>query len=131
MKAGCLMTEPLRLCFPQKLRLKTPQQFQAVYDLKKSAADARLLLFGAWNNFDHPRLGVSVSKKVGNAVVRNRYKRLFREAFRLCQHRLPAGIDLIMIPRSAPNEPSLAEMQESLVKLAQQVANRLPNRAAS
>jgi ribonuclease P protein component len=124
------MSEP-SLRFPQKLRLKTPEQFQAIYNLKKSASDNRLLVFVGWNELQHPRLGVSVSKKVGNAVVRNRFKRLFREAFRLSQHQLPSGIDLIVIPRNAPHEPSLEELCQSLVKLAQQASKRLPPRVNS
>ena len=122
------MSEPT-FRVPQQFRLKTPEQFQAIYNLKKSASDPRLLLFAAWNDLGHPRLGVSVSRKIGNAVVRNRFKRLFREAFRLSQHELPSGIDLILIPRGAPAEPTLAELCESLRKLAEQVARRLPPRS--
>ncbi|OWK45125.1 ribonuclease P protein component [Fimbriiglobus ruber] len=112
------------LPFPQTLRLKAPAQFQAVYDRKKSVSDERLIVYAGENGLPHARLGVSVSRKVGGAVLRNWYKRLFREAFRLSQHDLPAGVDLIMIPRPGP-EPTVVQLQASLVKLAAQAAKRL------
>lgn len=110
--------------FPQSHRLKTPAEFERCYSRKKSASDAVLIVYACENGLDHPRLGCSVSKKVGGAVQRNRYKRLFREAFRLLQHDLPKGVDLILIPRPG-NEPSLAMVQESLLKLTRQATNRL------
>lgn len=113
------------LTFPQSRRLKTPEEFQHVYDRKKSAGDGTLIVYACENGLAHPRLGVSVSKKVGNAVVRNRHKRLFREAFRLAQHELPAGVDFIMIPKLGRPEPTLDAVRASLVKLAAQAAKKL------
>jgi ribonuclease P protein component len=113
------------LTFPQHLRLKTPAEFKRVYDRKRSASDGWLIVYAAENGLPYPRLGVSVSRKVGKAHVRNRYKRLFREAFRLTRADLPAGVDLILIPRPAAGEPTLDVLKASLVKLAGQAAQRL------
>ena len=118
------MTAPRPLTFPQSRRMKTPAEFDRCYKRKRSASDDLLIVYACENGLDHPRLGCSVSKKVGNAVVRNRYKRLFREAFRLTQHDLPAGVDLVLIPRPG-GEPALEALKESLVKLARQAARKL------
>jgi ribonuclease P protein component len=112
-----------RLTFPPSRRLKTPAEFDRCYKRRRSASDTVLIVYACENALDHPRLGCSVSKKVGNAVVRNRYKRLFREAFRLAQHDLPP-VDLVLIPRPG-GEPTLAAVRESLVKLARQAAGKL------
>jgi ribonuclease P protein component len=104
--------------FPQSVRLKTPAQFKAVYDRKRSVGDGVLVVYAAANGLPHPRVGLSVSRKVGNAVVRNRWKRLLREAFRLNRHALPAGLDFILIPRSGQTEPTLDGVVASLIKLA-------------
>ncbi len=111
--------------FPAEVRLKTPAEFKRVFDRKKSAGDSVLVVYACENDHPQPRLGCSVSKKVGNAVVRNRYKRLFREAFRLQQHELPVGVDLVVIPRSRPEPPTLEEVSASLRSLASQAARRL------
>ena len=115
----------MELTFPQSRRLKTPAEFKRVFDRKKSVADAVLVIYAAENYLPHSRVGLSVSKKVGNAVVRNRWKRLCREAFRLNQHELPSGFDFILIPRSSTTEPTLQRVEESLKSLVGQVVRRL------
>jgi ribonuclease P protein component len=115
---------PRSFRFPQHLRLKTPAQFKSVYDRKRSVSDGTLVVYAAANGLPHPRVGLSVSRKVGNAVVRNRFKRLFREAFRLLQHDLPPGYDFILIPRSGSAEPTLEQVKASLAKLAADAARR-------
>jgi ribonuclease P protein component len=64
------------------------------------------------------RLGVTVSRKVGPAVVRNRLKRLVREAFRLHRHELPAGLDLVVVARHGAAEATLDEILREIVKAA-------------
>jgi ribonuclease P protein component len=89
-----------------------------------SVADQWIIVFGYPNGLPHPRLGISASRRLGGAVVRNRWKRLVRVAFRLSRPRLPEGIDLIVIPR--PNtEPTLASLLESLPQLAAGLARKM------
>lgn len=106
-------------------RLRTGAEFRRVYQRRCSAATDRFVLLGVENGLDHSRLGLSVSRKVGGAVQRNRWKRLVREAFRLTRTMLPAGIDLVVSPRPAAVPPTLAELLETLPKLAARIAERL------
>ena len=87
--------------FLAKYRLKRGVDFERAYERRRRASDDWLLIFGCENGLDHPRLGLSVSRKVGGAIVRNRWKRLLREAFRLRRADLPPGVDLVVIPRGS------------------------------
>lgn len=119
-----------RYQFRKHQHLRSSSDFARVYERRCRAGDASLLLFAARNDLPYTRIGLSVSRKQGNAVRRARLKRLLREAFRLSQHELPTGLDLILIPR-AGTEVSLAEYRESLVRLARQAARRLGPRDRS
>lgn len=105
-------------------RMRKSAEFRAVYNAKVRASDERLLVYVRENGMGHPRLGLSVSRKVGNAVVRNRWKRLIREAFRLNVPRLPEGVDMVVIPKQTP-APSLREVEASLCGVARRAARRL------
>lgn len=113
--------------FLRKHRIRRSGDFQRAYRRRASASDRRLLVFGHENGLSHPRLGLSVSRKLGGAVVRNRWKRMIREAFRLSCPELPSGIDLVVIPRQGA-DPELAGLIESLTALAARVASRLERR---
>lgn len=104
--------------------LRLASEFRRVYDRKKSVSDGRLIVYACENGCDYNRVGLSVSRKVGGAVVRNKFRRLFREAYRLSRDGMPTGLDLVLIPRSA-EMPTLQELIESLQKLVPQGARRL------
>ena len=109
--------------FSRKMRMKSSKDFEEVYAHKCRAGDKYLLVFAAHNDREFSRLGLSVSRKHGNAVKRNRLKRLMREAFRLSQHELPAGLDLILIPRQGA-EADLKQFQGSLLQIVPRLAKR-------
>jgi ribonuclease P protein component len=99
--------------FPKKLHVRTRREFSAVFEPHVRISRGPLLLYGVPNRLDHCRLGLSTPRRVGLAVVRNRIRRLLRESFRLLQHELPPGYDLIVVVR--PHEPmALAEYQRLL-----------------
>jgi len=102
-----------RFFFPKKKRLVSNRQFKAVLARKMSVSDGLLTLYMAENDCGYPRLGVSVDKSCGNAVVRNRLKRLLREAFRQSQGRIPAGFDYLLM-----NLPCSAKLDKSSSKEA-------------
>jgi ribonuclease P protein component len=109
--------------FRAKYRIRRSADFQRAYRRRVSASDARLLVFGCPNNLPYPRLGLSVSRKLGNAPARNRWKRLLREAFRLRRDILPDGLDLVVVPR--PGKPDLASLLQSLPDLAGIITEKL------
>jgi ribonuclease P protein component len=104
--------------------LRRPADFRRTYDRRRSTADSWLIVYACENGLPHLRLGLSVSRKVGKAHVRNRLRRLYREAFRLTRHEMPTGLDLVLIPRR-PDEPTLEALKRSLPRLVRQVARKI------
>jgi ribonuclease P protein component len=104
-------------------RLRRPTDFERVYAERRSASDGRMTVCCRTNGLAYSRLGLSVSSRVGNAVLRNRWKRLLREAFRVRRAELPVGVDLVAIPRGGI-EPESSWLSEALVRLACRAAAR-------
>jgi ribonuclease P protein component len=96
-------------------RLIKPEQFSLVYEKGVSLADRFLVLKALPNEFEYSRYGISVSKKVGNAVVRNRVKRVLREIIRLSP--LKSGWDIIFIARGPAASGEYRQLNKSAVNL--------------
>jgi ribonuclease P protein component len=109
--------------FPPSSRLQSSRDFERVYSQKRKSADGTLLVFAAENDLNITRIGLSVSKKHGGSVVRNRLKRWLREAFRLERTNLPVGYDFIAIPLAA-ERASLVSYRQSISKLARRLSKR-------
>jgi ribonuclease P protein component len=132
------VTAPGGATLPARRRLKTQRHFKAVYGRGRRASGTwltvvALLHRGGTDGPRNVRVGVSVSKDHGGAVRRNKLKRLLREAFRLERTRLPAGVDVVLIPRQRPDRFPLAALRAELVELVQRAlqsggADRRPRR---
>ncbi|MBS7526525.1 ribonuclease P protein component [Fusibacter paucivorans] len=95
------------------MRLKKSSDFSRVYKRGKSYADKYLVLYYLPNNSGETRVGVSVSKKVGKSVVRNRVKRLIKEAFRLNAN-LENHYDIVFIARVRANNAAYPTIEKSM-----------------
>jgi len=113
--------------FPKQLRLLKASQFERVFKARNSASDQWIGLNGAANELGYPRLGLTVSRRCGGAVERNRWKRLLREAFRLSQHSLPA-VDFVCVVR-AQEPPGLEQLKRSVTSLAARISKKAAQQA--
>jgi len=101
----------------QKIRKNV--EFRRVYRKGKSYSNYFLVLyvFNNFYNYDKNRVGISVSKKVGNSVVRSRVKRLISESYRLHLGELKNGYDLVFIARNTSKGKSYKEIESSVLNL--------------
>jgi ribonuclease P protein component len=106
------------------MRVRKQADFKRVHGSTIFASDGVLVIRGAKNGLACVRLGLSVSRQVGVAVARNRWKRLIREAFRLQQQRLPKGIDIVVRPKRGA-VPEFHAICRSLPQLASRIARGL------
>jgi len=101
--------------FPPEQRLKRPSDFRAVFDRGTKRHTRSFILFRAGGGSDLPRLGVSVGRKVGGAVARNRIKRLLRESFRLHWREWElSGADLVVIAKRGADAVGLHEVSREI-----------------
>ena len=97
--------------------LKKNIEFQEVYKRGKSYANKYLVMYVLENGTDITRIGISVSKKVGNSIVRHRLARLIREAFRLSTSCIPDGYDYVVVARASLKDKGFFETKESMIHL--------------
>ncbi|MDR3198344.1 MAG: ribonuclease P protein component [Planctomycetaceae bacterium] len=110
--------------FPRTARLHKSPEFKRVFDARCSAANDILIVFAVPNGLEQSRLGLSVSRKVGNAVIRNRWKRLIREAFRQTRTGFSEAVDVVVIPQRNTAPPTVQAVISSLQKLVNKIAQR-------
>ena len=102
--------------------LKENHLFRRAYNRGKSAADSRLALYVRRNGRRGNRLGLTVSTKVGCAVVRNRVRRRLREIYRLNEDKLQTGCDVVVVARARAADSSYHQLEKSFLKLADKLA---------
>ena len=98
--------------------LKKNSDFQKVYKQGKSYANRYLVLYVLENGTVCNRIGISVSKKVGNSIVRHRLKRLIKEAYRLQEDIFYRGLDIVIIARMSAKDISYKDTKSALLHLA-------------
>jgi len=94
------------------------RDFQMIYKKGKSYVNKYLIMYVLNNKEEENRLGISVSKKVGNSVVRHRITRLIRESYRLQKDKFQTGYDIVVIARSNAKDKSYSEIESALLHLA-------------
>ncbi len=115
--------------FGKHERLRLREDFARVFALRCSAGNGLLVIYVAGNGLRWSRLGVSVSRRLGNAVMRHSITRRIREAFRLQKESLPAGLDIVCVAK-APACDRVTDISASLRDLAEKAAQKLARRTS-
>ena len=98
--------------------IKKNSEFQKVYKTGKSYANKLLVMYvKRVDDGKEPRIGISVSKKVGNSIVRHRVTRLIRESYRLQEDMFNSGLDIVVVARSTAKDISYHEVESALLHL--------------
>ncbi len=97
--------------------IKMNEDFRKIYKSGKSFANKYLIMYVMRNTYSHNRLGISVSKKVGNSVIRHRVTRLIRESYRLSEHSLIGGLDIVVVARVGAKGKEYNEIESALLHL--------------
>ncbi len=107
--------------FPWRQRIVKGSDFRALYDNGRRIDAGRFVLFGRPNELGYHRLGLTVSRKVGCAVVRNRIKRLFREIFRRFSADIPCHFDFVVNAKRECAAAGYAGLREDFLSAARKI----------
>ena len=97
--------------------LKKNRDFQNVYSKGRSYANRMLVMYVLNNHTENNRLGISVSKKVGNSVIRHRITRLIKESYRLPEDMFNSGLDIVVIARATARNADYHQIESALMHL--------------
>ena len=98
--------------------LKNHEQFKKVYDNGNSKANKYLVMYVLENQLGYNRIGFTVTKKVGNSVVRHHIKRLLRESYRINEEKFSSGLDIVVVARNTAAEVYFKEIESAMLHLA-------------
>ena len=112
--------------FPQSIRLRKRNDFLRVQDQGVKVSVDPLLALALKNPLNVTRLGITVSSKVGNAVVRNRIRRRLREILRRRRHRFPEGVDLVLIATARARAADFESLNRACLGLASRLKRHFP-----
>lgn len=108
--------------FTKAERLTKNKEFEKVFNEGEVFKGTKIVFYVIANEYQYSRLGLVVSKKVGNAVQRNRIKRLLRESYRLNKHLLTTNVDIIALPRRTfTSNLKLLDIENEFKKLLKQI----------
>jgi ribonuclease P protein component len=107
--------------------IKQNSEFRRVYQHGKSTANRNLVLYYRKNQMEHTRVGITVSKKVGKSVVRNKVKRRIKESLREMKDLLPEGYDLVWIARVSCKEADYRTLNKAVKHLLSKTFNSKAN----
>ena len=101
----------------KKYRLRKNMEFKTVYSVGKKFWNRNFILYIRKNNKDETRAGFTITKKHGNAVVRNKIRRRMKEVYRLNFNNLKVGYDLVFIPKINIKNISYSELENSMIHI--------------
>lgn len=107
--------------FPWRQRIVNSADFRSIYDKGRRVDAGKFVLFGRPNALGFHRLGLTVSRKVGGAVVRNRVKRLFREIFRRSSTAIPCHFDLVVNAKKGCDLVPYAVLRDGFLSAAAKI----------
>ena len=99
------------------IHIRKNNDFQKVYKNGKSLANKYLVMYVLKNDLEENRIGISVSKKVGNSVIRHHFCRLVRESYRLHEEIFNSGLDIVVLARQSAKDASYHDIESALLHL--------------
>lgn len=101
----------------KKYRLRKNSEFRYVYDKGKSYANKYIVMFFIKNNYDYNRIGFATTKKLGNSVVRSKFKRRMKESYRLNTTKFKQGYDIIFLSRANAKDITYRQIESAILHL--------------